>query len=61
MRHSNVDAISLRVNTMDNIVFSVNNPFASGPSLVDIDSIGRFKKKNEESFFYLSLKAFIQK
>lgn len=39
MRHSNVAPNSFRVNTIDNVAFSVNKPFASGPSLVDIDSI----------------------
>lgn len=51
MRHSNVAAISFRVNITDSIAFSVNKPFASGPSLVDIDSTAwrrRERKKIDE-------------
>lgn len=51
MRHSNVAAISFLVNTMDNFAFSENKPFASGPSLVDIDSIVRKMKKKSNDYY----------
>lgn len=67
MRHSNVAPISLRVNIIDKLAFSVNKPFASGPSLVDTDSLcGRRnamemererKKKNRKSMIKLLAKA----
>lgn len=44
MRHSNTAPRSLRCNDFRSVAFSVNKPFASGPSLVDIDSSEETKK-----------------
>lgn len=49
MRHSNVAPKSLRNSVFRNVAFSLNKPFASGPSLVAIDSVEKKRKRHSKN------------